>query len=759
MRQCRTARSAKQRRPAGAVRIHFRMRWNALGWGFSLWVGLAPSVLNGDSATVSVTFMACGWMDQLNDAQREAVTHASGPLLVIAGAGTGKTKTLAARVAHLIKQGAAPERILLLTFTRRAAAQMIQRVRQLLDSAAALAVWSGTFHSVANRLLRIYGPAVKLACDFTVMDPGGAADLMNLIRSDLGYAKAKKRFPNKTTLVKIYSHTVSAQAPLSEALARYFPWCADEAGSMAAIFEEYALRKTQQHVLDYDDLLLYWRVLLGAPGVGRTVADRFDHLLVDEYQDTNNMQGDIVRCMRQGSDNVMVVGDDAQSIYSFRAATVRNILDFPKQFDDTRVIALEKNYRSVQPILDASNAVMEEASQRYTKNLYSDRDSCQKPILLTCQDEDEQTEAVCTQILDHLEQGIALRHQAVLFRAASHSAKLEIELSRRNIPFHKYGGLRYVETAHIKDAIAVLRILENPFDQLSWFRVLQLLDGIGPKTARRLMDQLLAPPPDAHVDSVAANATSPAAPLLKFLFHAPQPPAHSREQYEALCDVLRSCSGCGAEGSADVDVTRKAPALATQIELIRRYYEPIFNRVYENAKMRLRDLEQLEQIAAGYRSRQQFITDLTLDPPTSTADFAKAPHLDEDYLILSTIHSAKGCEWDSVHIIHAADGMIPSDMAVTDQAGVDEERRLFYVAMTRAKDWLYVYFPLRYYHTKSRRGDAHTYAQLTRFVDRRVRPLFEQRHTNRPGDAKADEMGEADGVASVNDWLGKLFRS
>jgi len=703
--------------------------------------------------------MAGVWLDELNPAQREAVTHASGPLLVIAGAGTGKTKTLAARVTHLIEQGAAPERILLLTFTRRAAVQMIQRVRQLLDSAAASAVWSGTFHAIANRLLRMYGPALKLAGDFTVMDQGDAADLMNLIRSDLGFARGKKRFPNKTTLVKIYSHTVSAQAPLSDVLARYFPWCADDAEAMATIFEAYARRKTQQHVLDYDDLLLYWRVLLGTPRVGRAVADRFDHLLVDEYQDTNNMQGEIVRAMRQGSDNVMVVGDDAQSIYSFRAATVRNILDFPKQFENTRVIALEKNYRSTQPILDASNAVMEQASQRYTKSLYSDRASRQKPVLLTCQDEDEQTDAVCAQILDHLEQGIALQRQAVLFRAASHSAKLEIELTKRNIPFHKYGGLRYVEAAHIKDTIAVLRILENPYDQLSWFRVLQLLEGIGPKTARRLMDQLLAPLPDNHGDRVTPDATSPATPLLRFLSHPPQPPAHVREHYEALRAVLGSCSGWRAGGSADVDGARKPPALASQIELIRSYFEPIFDRVYENAKARIRDLEQLEQIAAGYRSRQQFISDLTLDPPTSTADLAKAPHLDEDYLILSTIHSAKGCEWDSVHIIHAADGMIPSDMAVTDQAGIDEERRLFYVAMTRAKDWLYVYFPLRYYHAKFHRGDAHTYAQLTRFVDRRTRTFFEQRHTDRPGRVASCETGEAFDMAGVNEWLGKLFRS
>jgi len=355
------------------------------------------------------------------------------------------------------------------------------------------------------------------------------------------------------------------------------------------------------------------------------------------------------------------------------------------------------------------------------------------------------------------------------FRAATHSAKLEIELSRRNIPFHKFGGLRYADAAHIKDVIAVLRILENPYDQLSWFRVLQLIEGIGPRTVRRLMDELLAPASpspenekeDARPTPIPASNGSPsiAAPLLRFLAHPPTPPKHAREQYQALRDVLRSCSGWGADGSTEGNASRKPPALAAQIELIRRYYEPIFERTYENPKMRLRDVEQLEQIAAGYRSRRSFVTDLTLDPPTSTADLAKAPYLDDDYLILSTIHSAKGCEWDSVHIIHAADGMIPSDMAVTDQAGVDEERRLFYVAMTRAKDWLYVYFPLRYYHTKFRSGDAHIYAQLTRFVDHRVRSLFEQRHTDRPPAFDQGDTSEPVHMSSVNDWLGGLFRS
>ncbi len=700
--------------------------------------------------------MAANWLDQLNPAQREAVTHGDGPLLVVAGAGTGKTKTLACRVAYLLDKGVSPDRLLLLTFTRRAAAEMVRRAGQLSQHSAAGSVWGGTFHAVANRLLRIYGQAVGLRADFTVMDQGDAADLMNLIRSERGLGTRDRRFPKKHTLVNIYSRAVNAQEKLARTIERYFPWCAAELEDIGGVFEAYTTRKREQNVLDYDDLLLMWRALCASPQAGASVADRFEHVLVDEYQDTNAVQADILRGMRRKHANIMAVGDDAQSIYSFRAATIRNILDFPEQFAGTRVVTLEQNYRSTRPILAASNAVMEQAAERYTKELWSDRASGGPPVLLTCMDEQQQCEAVCERVLAHLEEGIPLMRQAVLFRAGHHSDMLEVELSRRNIPFHKYGGLKFIEAAHIKDMLAFLRILENPTDELSWFRLLLLLDGIGPKTAQRIMRDLgvrQQPPTPAGENGGRTIALKSA--LRRFIEKAPRVPAAAREQIAQLRETLATCSGRKVDSADDADDAPTAVPLASQIERIRAFYEPVFERLYDNATMRLRDIEQLEAIAAGYRSRGRFVTDLTLDPPTSTSDLAGPPQLDEDYLILSTIHSAKGCEWDVVNIIHAADGMIPSDMAVGDEAGVDEERRLFYVAMTRAKDHLHVYFPLRYYHTKHRMGDAHSYAQLTRFISPSALRLFDQQSAATEIDD--DPPTDPSNVQQVDRWVNRLW--
>jgi DNA helicase-2/ATP-dependent DNA helicase PcrA len=691
-------------------------------------------------------------LDELNPAQRQAVTAGGGPLLIVAGAGTGKTRTLAFRVAYLIEQGVAPERILLLTFTRRAAAEMLRRAGRLIgssDDGAAGKVWGGTFHAVANRLLRIYGRALDLPEDFTILDEGDAADLMNLIRSEEGVARKERRFPRKHTLVSIYSRMVNAQESLERTLAVHFPWCGEDEDDIKTIFE--------QHLLDYDDLLLFWSALCVTAGTGNTVANRFDHILVDEYQDTNPVQAEILRGMRVSSDNICVVGDDAQSIYGFRAATIRNILDFPHQFPGTRIVTLEQNYRSIQPILTAANAVMAQASERYTKDLWSQRDSDQKPLLVTCRDEEQQSGVVCRNILDHLEQGVALMSQAVLFRASNHSAHLEIELARRNIPFRKYGGLKFVEAAHIKDVLALLRILENPYDEISWFRVLQLMEGIGPRTARRVMDYL-GVRREMELPDDRKGAGKASSPLSILRADPPAVPPASRERFAQLRSVLMQCCGVGdpetqkddqrsdektdrsGPGKRPESASRKEPPLPAQIELGRQFYELVFERTYDNAAIRLRDVERLAQIAAGYRSRSRFLADLTLDPPRAASDFADTPFLEEDYLILSTIHSAKGCEWTVVHVIHAADGMIPSDMAVADEAGVDEERRLFYVAMTRAKDMLYVYFPYRYYHRRFRRGDAHTFAQLTRFLPENVCTLFEQRTADANGDRAVSDQ-------------------
>ena len=703
--------------------------------------------------------MTAPWLEGLNPAQREAVTYGDGPLLVVAGAGTGKTRTLACRVAHLIDQGVAPDRILLLTFTRRAAGEMVQRARHLVGREAVSRVWGGTFHATANRLLRIYGRAVDLPPEFTVMDQGDAADMMNLIRTELGLAKGqrRRRFPNKQTLIRIYSHTVNAQRRLSDVLETYFPWCADDEEAVADIFRRYVEQKGRRHVLDYDDLLLYWQMLCAAPKVGRTVADRFVHVLVDEYQDTNIIQSEILRGMRQSRRSICAVGDDAQAIYSFRAATIQNILDFPQHFPGSHTVTLEENYRSTRPILAASNAVMEQAKKRYTKNLRSDRPSPQRPVLWTCTDEAEQTDLVCSRILEDLERGIPLQRQAVLFRAAHHSAELEVELTRRNIPFHKYGGLKFVEAAHIKDVLAVLRVMENPFDEISWFRVLQHLEGIGPRTARRIMDALAMSSGEAREGTDAADGLSP---LARAIRTPPVVPSTARDGFDALRAALADCSLVSLPTAPRRSRRSKRPPeavaiepgkglpLTAQIERIRGFLEPIFVRAYENAPARLRDVEVLAQIAQRYRSRGRFITDLTLDPPAATSDLAEAPHLDEDFLILSTIHSSKGCEWTSVHILHVADGMIPSDMAVGDETGIEEERRLLYVAMTRAKDYLHAYFPLRYYHARFRHGDGHGYAQLSRYLTESVRSHFELRVAEQGDDDPPDAGARADRIAT-----------
>ncbi|HEX9411861.1 MAG TPA: ATP-dependent helicase [Actinomycetota bacterium] len=673
---------------------------------------------------------------QLNEAQREAVLHDGGPLLVVAGAGTGKTLTLVSRVARLIEAGVAPGRILLLTFTRRAAREMLARAARLVGPSKAdtIKVCGGTFHAVGNRLIRAHGRPLGIRPDFTVMDQADAADLMNLIRGELGLSTTERRFPRKETLATIYSRTVNAQLRLAEVLDTAFPWCRDEIEGIRSIFRSYIARKRRQSVIDYDDLLLYWRAMAADAIAGPRLRGMFDHILVDEYQDTNALQADILWHMQGPAAHVTVVGDDAQAIYSFRSATVRNILDFPARFPGTRVVRLEQNYRSTRPILAASNEVISRSPERHEKTLWSDRPGTQRPMLMTCLDESEQSDSVCRHVLEHRERGTPLRRQAVLFRAAHHSDLLEVELARRNIPFVKYGGLKFLEAAHVKDVLALLRILDNPFDEVSWFRVLQLLEGVGPAGARRLMGALGVRREDAPAPS----------PIRRLIDEPPESARVVREQLVQLGSALADCS-------AD-----EAPA-ASQIERLRRFLTPVFERLYASPRERLRDLEQLEHLASRYPLRARFVMELTLDPPVSTGDLAGPPLLDEDYLVLSTIHSAKGLEWDVVHIIHAADGMIPSDMATGRPEEIEEERRLLYVGMTRARDALYVYFPLRYHRRPKGLEDAHSYAQLSRFLPESVQAHFDRRAPSR---WESDDMSERQclgRVEEVESFLAELW--
>ncbi|MGH9190558.1 MAG: ATP-dependent helicase [Acidimicrobiales bacterium] len=631
-----------------------------------------------------------GWLEDLNPEQRRAVLHDDGHLLVVAGAGTGKTRTLACRVARLLAEGARPERLLLLTFSRRAAAEMLARAGRMAEADGARRVWGGTFHAVANRLLRQYGSAVGLRPGFTVLDQADGTDLLGLVRHDLGLGEQSRRFPKKDTLASVYSRVVNAQESLTDVVARSYPWCRADLEGIRSVFAGYVERKRSRNVVDYDDLLLYWRALATSAAVGPVLRSSFDHVLVDEFQDTNAVQADIVAAMAGAGATVTAVGDDAQAIYGFRSGSARHMAEFPDRFTPATIVTLDHNYRSTPPILATANAVMAGAPGGYAKQLWSERPTGSRPVLATCVDVAAQAALVCERVLDERERGVALHEQAVLFRSGHHSDGLEIELARRNIPFVKFGGLKFLEAAHVKDMLCLLRILENPGDELAWLRVLGLLDGVGPATTRRLMTELGVPEPTSLRRLLGEDC--------------PRFPGSAAADLDALRTALTDCRPDDLPPAA-------------QIERLAGACTPIFIRRYPaNASPRLADLEHLRSLATGYNSRSRFLAELTLDPPVSTGDRAGLPHLDDDFLVLSTIHSAKGGEWRVVHVIHASDGNIPSDMALGSAEEVEEERRLFYVAVTRARDTLAVSYPLRYYLRPARLDDAHTYGQPSRFL-------------------------------------------
>jgi len=671
---------------------------------------------------------AAHYLDGLNPEQRRAVEHGiagkgsnvAGPLLVIAGAGSGKTNTLAHRVAHLIVHGADPARMLLLTFSRRAAVEMERRVERIAARALGAALprnpigWSGTFHAMGARLLRMYARSIGLDPGFTIHDREDSADLMNLVRHELGLSEKAERFPLKGTCLAIYSRAVNAAQPLDEVLRKQFPWCAEWTEELRRLFDAYVAAKQKQHVLDYDDLLLYWAELMKVPELAGEIGALFDHVLVDEYQDTNALQASILLGLKPDGAGLTVVGDDAQAIYGFRAATVRNILDFPRQFTPpATLVTLEENYRSTPAILAASNAVIGLARERFTKHLRSERGAGPKPGLVAVLDDAAQAGCIVADILENREGGMALKEQAVLFRAAHHSAVLEIELTRRNVPFVKFGGLKFIEAAHVKDVLAVLRWAENPADRVTGFRVLQLVDGIGAATAGKILDAISGAP--------AAEALA-----------ACRPPARAAAPWRELVRLLDQLRLMAGEWPAELD-------------LVRRWYRPLLEQRCDDAALRAADLDQLGRIAAAYPSRARFLTDLTLDPPAATSGEAGVPHRDEDYLILSTIHSAKGQEWKAVYVLNVVDGCIPSDMATGSAEEIEEERRLLYVAMTRAKDQLMLLLPQRFYvHQQARRGDRHVYAARTRFIPGNMLGQFDLRTW--PVAAQAALVGKSGGA-------------
>jgi DNA helicase-2/ATP-dependent DNA helicase PcrA len=628
------------------------------------------------------------WFEELNVEQRAAVRHPGGPLLILAGAGTGKTTTLCGRVAWLVAGGVAPERILLLTFTRRAAREMLQRARALVAMPnGARGVVGGTFHSVAHHFVRRHAAALGLPAGFGVLDAGDAADVIDLVREEHGHAERGRRFPKKSTLLDIYSRTVNAQRPLSGVLADSFPWCEEHLDDLAALFRAYTARKRALGVIDLDDLLLYWRGLATDDVVGAQIDAQFDHVLIDEYQDVNGLQVDIVRHLRRECRDLTAVGDDFQAIYGWRAASARHILDFPDHFPDATVVTLESNYRSTQPILDIANALSAQAERAFPKQLRTDREGGAAPELVFCRDESAQASEIADRVLEARERGMDLRQQAALMRTSHDSALLELELSRRQIPFVKYGGLRYLEAAHVKDLIALFRLADNPLDEISWFRVLQLLEGVGPATARRVLDVLVT------TDGDALTAWPVAREKL---------PVDARELADGVIQALGAARGDKAAG--------------VRAELLGQSLAPLIKARYPDGALRIQDLDQLVAAAREASALGQFISELVIDPPTSSSDLAGPPHLDEDYLVLSTIHSAKGLEWHAVHVLALYDGNFPACMAAGSTETIDEERRLLYVAMTRARRQLHLYVPVRYYHRPHGIDDAHGYGKPSRFL-------------------------------------------
>jgi len=657
--------------------------------------------------------MTVTYLETLNREQRRAVEHgvrkknaAPGTaLLVIAGAGSGKTNTVAHRVAHLIVNGADPRRILLMTFSRRAAAEMTRRVeriaRQVMGSSAGVMTealtWAGTFHGIGARLLREYADQIGIAPAFTIHDREDSADLMNLVRHERGLSKTESRFPTKGTCLAIYSRCINAELAIEEVVGMTFPWCSTWAAELKELFAAYVDAKQRQNVLDYDDLLLYWAQTLSDPGLADEIGDRFDHVLVDEYQDTNRLQAAIILALKPGGRGLTVVGDDAQSIYSFRAANVRNMLDFPAQFSPAaEIITLERNYRSTQAILAAANGVIGLAAERFTKNLWTDRNSGARPRLVSVRDEADQARYIVERVLENRESGSTLKQQAVLFRTSHHCGPLEVELTRRNIPFVKYGGLKFLDTAHVRDILALLRFVENPRDGIAGFRLMQLIPGIGPASAQEVLDHMMG-----------------AADPIRALLDMPSP-SRAGDDWGTFVETVASLRA-GRSGW---------PA---ELVCARLWYEPHLERLHEDAITRRADLIQLEQIASGYPSRERFLTELTLDPPDATSDQSGVPLLDEDYLVLSTIHSAKGQEWKSVFVLNVVDGCIPSDLGAGTSAEIEEERRLLYVAMTRARDDLHLVVPQRFFtHGQNAQGDHHVYAPRSRFIPNELLGLFER---------------------------------
>jgi DNA helicase II / ATP-dependent DNA helicase PcrA len=623
------------------------------------------------------------YRDELNPQQYEAVAHEGGPAIVIAGAGTGKTRTLTYRVARLIETGVPPESILLLTFTRKAAREMMRRAALLLDERTER-VSGGTFHSFANLTLRRWCGELGYDPHFTILDQGDAEDVMNMLRTRLGLASRERRFPKKQTVWRLYSRSVNTVTPLGEVVAREAPQFGPLIEDLETLARAYVAYKKQHDIMDYDDLLVHLLMLLERSEQARAaLSAQYRHVLVDEYQDTNALQARIVRGLAAGHNDVMVVGDDAQSIYSFRGANFRNIMDFPRQFPGCRIITLEENYRSTQPILDFTNEIIRRAAEKYEKELFTRRGEGMTPALIAMDGENTQSRFIAQQVLELREEGVPLSEIAVLFRAGYHSFDLEIELARANIPYRKFGGLKLMETAHIKDVLAHLRVLENPKDVVSWNRILLLVDGVGPVSAQRVTDEIAR-----GLNPLLSSAGERLAQIV---------------QAPGIASLIGMLREAAAPGMAPGDTVQR----------VLEYYLPVLRGVYDDHAKRVKDLEMFQTIAERYRELAPMLSDMALEPPNeSVEDLLPEGHEDE-FLTLSTIHSAKGLEWHSVFVMYLVDGRFPVSAAADSLESMEEERRLLYVACTRARQRLYLTYPLHVYD----RSSGTILSKVSRFLD------------------------------------------
>jgi DNA helicase-2/ATP-dependent DNA helicase PcrA len=643
--------------------------------------GTKTYILKRGSDALRPACPALEYEQALNPQQWAVVSAEDGPALVIAGAGSGKTRTLIYRLAYLLDQGADPSSVLLLTFTRKAAQEMLERAGLLIGSQAERVV-GGTFHSIANLLLRRHGRIMGIDPGFTILDRTDSEDLINLIRNQLGLSDKGKRFPRKGTIAEMFSKADNTMQPLEEVVLREFAHFADHLDDLARLHKGYEAAKRERHLLDYDDLLVKLRDLLsGEESVRLTVAQRFRSVLVDEYQDTNRLQADLIRKLVATHNNVMVVGDDSQSIYAFRGATFRNIMDFPSLFPGTIIYRLEENYRSTQPILNLANEVIQNAAEKYTKRLFTRKIDGPMPALVQAGGENAQSRFIAQRILELREEGVALGEVAVLFRSSYHSFDLELELSRRDLPFVKRGGFKFIETAHVKDLVAYLRVVDNPLDAVSWNRLLLLLEGVGPKKAQEMIAAFL-------------KAGDPL-PVLR------RSSGRVAQSFRDLAAMLEDTGQAGSVGPAD------------QVNEVYRYYLPILKEHYDDYPKRMRDLEQLYAMAERYGTLREFLDDLALEPPDDKLADPEAADREEERLVLSTIHSAKGLEWQCVFVMWVVDGRFPSAYSFSTEEELEEERRLLYVAVTRAKKYLYLTYPINVYD----RATGAILSKPSRFLD------------------------------------------